>query len=229
MLSEKLAVTGRLAASIAHEINNPLEGVINLLYLMRTESSVDQLRIYVSQAEQELARVSEIVKQTLRFYKEPTNPVKVDIAAVIESVLSLYESRLTASGIRVQVKAPILPVFIFAKAGELRQVLANLIGNSIDAMRLGGCLYIRTSIESSGSLEAKRVRLTVADTGKGIPENIRPLVFEPFVTTKGDTGTGLGLWVSGELAKKNKWRFRLRSRSAQQFHGTVFSLVMAAV
>jgi signal transduction histidine kinase len=226
--SEKLAVTGRLAASIAHEINNPLEGVINLLYLMRTETSFDQLRRYVSQAEQELARVSEITKHTLRFYKEPTDAIRVDVASVIESVLSLYHSRLAACHIEVRVKAPALPTFIIAKVGELRQILANLVGNSLDAMRLGGCLSIRTSIEGAGSMESKRVRLTVADTGIGIPEDIRSTIFEPFVTTKGETGTGLGLWVSGELARKNGWRIKLRTKSDRHHHGTVFSIVMSA-
>jgi len=226
--SEKLAVTGRLAASIAHEINNPLEGVINLLYLMRTESSLEQLRLYVSQAEQELARVSEITKHTLRFYQEPTDSINVDVAAVIESVLSLYQSRLMACHIEVHVKAPRSRQFIFAKAGELRQVLANLVGNSLDAMRLGGCLHIRTSVEGSGPMGSKRVRVTVADTGKGIPENIRSTIFEPFVTSKGETGTGLGLWVSGELARKNGWKIRLRTRSDRHRHGTAFSIVMAA-
>jgi signal transduction histidine kinase len=123
--------------------------------------------------------------------------------------------------------APTSPAFTFAKAGELRQIVANLIGNSLDAMRFGGCLFIRTPIESWGPKGSKRTRLTMADTGSGIPENIRSTIFERIVTSKGETGTGLGLWVSGELARKNGWTIRLRTRSDRHRHGTAFSIVMA--
>jgi len=227
--TEKLAVTGRLAASIAHEINNPLESIINLLYLMRDESSIANIRQYVSQAEQELARVSEITKHTLRFYKEPTNPVDVDVSAIVSSVIDLYQSRLSAARVHVYVKASRSPATIRANQGELRQILANLMGNSLDAMRLGGILHIRISTDSSGPQRSNRVRLTVADTGPGIPKDLLPRIFEPFVTSKGETGTGLGLWVTGELAKKNGWVIRVRSRSGTDQCGTTFSVVMAGV
>jgi signal transduction histidine kinase len=226
--TEKLAVTGRLAASIAHEINNPLESVTNLLYLMRTESSIDELRVYVSQAEQELARVAEITKHTLRFYKEPTDPVSFNVFAVVQSVLNLFQSRLAAASVHVNVEAPRSPVLIHANPGELRQVLVNLVSNSLDAMRLGGKLYIRVSADSVGATKGDRVRLTVADTGAGIPADLRARIFEPFVTSKGETGTGLGLWVTGELAKKNGWTIRVRSSSGKFRCGTVFSISMAA-
>lgn len=224
--SEKLAVTGRLAASIAHEINNPLESVVNLLYLMRTEDSIENLRMYVSQAEREIARVSEITRHTLRFYKEPTNPVSMDVFSVVDSVLNLYQSRLAAAGVEVKVKGS--RALIQGNQGELRQILANLVGNSLDAMRLGGKLYIRVSMDSATPTNAKRVRLTVADTGPGIPDTLLPQIFEPFVTSKGETGTGLGLWVTGELAKKNGWTIRVRSRSNGPRRGTLFSIVMSA-
>ena len=226
--SEKLAVTGRLAASIAHEINNPLEGVTNLLYLMRTEISIDTLRLYIAQAEQELARVSEITKHTLRFYKEPNNPINIDVCTVVDSVLKLYQSRLTAADIHVQVKVPRSPTIVKCNPGELRQILANLLGNSLDAMRLGGELQIRISVDGTGPGQCRRVRLTVADTGPGIPKYLLSKIFEPFVTSKGETGTGLGLWVTGELAKKNGWLIRVRSRSGELRGGTIFSIVMAA-
>lgn len=224
--SEKLAVTGRLAASIAHEINNPLEGVINLLYLMRTEDSLENLRLYITQAEQEIARVSEITKHTLRFYKEPTNPVDLDVFTVVDSVINLYHSRLMAASVHVEVKGQ--KAVIHANQGELRQILANLVGNSLDAMRLGGNLHIRVSTDSAGPMKSNRVRVTVADTGPGIPNAFLSKIFEPFVTSKGETGTGLGLWVTGELAKKNGWTIRVRSRSGGPCSGTVFSIVMAA-
>jgi signal transduction histidine kinase len=225
--SEKLAVTGRLAASIAHEINNPLEGVVNLMYLMRSEDSIENLRGYLSQAERELARVSEITKHTLRFYKEPTNPVNVEVSTVVDSVVNLYQSRLAAAGVDVEVRVP--KAGIHGNQGELRQILANLVGNSLDAMRLGGKLHIRVSMDSFGSAtRVKRVRLTVADTGPGIPQALLPKIFEPFVTSKGETGTGLGLWVTSELAAKNGWKIRVRSKSEGLRRGTIISIIMAA-
>jgi signal transduction histidine kinase len=225
--SEKLAVTGRLAASIAHEINNPLEGVINLLYLMRSEESVRQLKFYASMAEQELARVSEITKHTLRFYKEPSNPVEIDVLSVVESVLALYHSRLTAASVDVKLEVR-RPAIIRANPGELRQILANIVGNALDSMRLGGTLRIRLSADGCRPSACKQIRLTIADTGSGIPNHILPSIFEPFITSKGETGTGLGLWVTSELAKKNHWKIRVRSRFDKLCPGTVFSIVMAA-
>src|SRR3984957_17950354 len=198
--SEKLAVTGRLAASIAHEINNPLEAVTNLLFLLRNESCSEQHRTYLAQAEQELARVAEITKQTLRFYREPSQPIKTEVNTVIDSVLMLFGPRLSASGITVERHGRSPRAAILSTPGELRQVIANLVGNSIDAMRTGGYLHI--SIAERCGL----VRLLIADTGMGIPDDVLPKIFEPFVTTKGETGTGLGLWVKAEIIKRNGWK-----------------------
>jgi C4-dicarboxylate-specific signal transduction histidine kinase len=225
--SEKLAVTGRLAASIAHEINNPLEGVINLLYLMRSENSVEQMRAYALQAEQELARVSEITKHTLRFYREPSSSVEIEVLAVIESVLAIYHSRLMAASVDVKLEVRCSSAIIRASPGELRQILANLIGNALDAMRLGGTLRIRLSSHPFRLTKGQLIRLTIADTGTGIPKNMMSSIFEPFITSKGETGTGLGLWVASELAKKNHWTIQVRSRFGEACPGTVFSIVMA--
>lgn len=224
--SEKLAVTGRLAASIAHEINNPLEGVVNLLYLMRSENSTEQLKLYALQAEQEIARVSEITKNTLRFYREPSDPVQIDVLPIVESVLALYHSRLTAASVNVKVEVRHPPSVIKANPGELRQILANLVGNALDAMRLGGTLRIRVSANGTLPSARKLIRLTIADTGSGIPQHILPSIFEPFITSKGETGTGLGLWVTSELAKKNRWTIRVRSRFGKLCPGTVFTIAM---
>jgi signal transduction histidine kinase len=218
--SEKLAVTGRLAASIAHEINNPLEAVTNLLYLIRVSPDSEQTPKYLAEAEQELARVAEIAKQTLRFYREPNHPVETEIGAVLHSVLVLYNSRLAAAEIAVQVEAADSAATVLASPGELRQVIANLIGNAIDAMRHGGRLRIRISIAR------RRLRLTIADSGSGIPPALLPAIFEPFVTTKGETGTGLGLWVTGEIIRRNGWTIRVRSRSGVPTSGTTFSITM---
>jgi signal transduction histidine kinase len=218
--SEKLAVTGRLAASIAHEINNPLEAVTNLLYLIRLSPGSDQTSRYLAEAEQELARVAEIARQTLRFYREPNHPVETEIGAVLHSVLVLYNSRLASADIAVQVESLDSGVTVLASPGELRQVIANIIGNAIDAMRHGGRLRFRVSANS------RCLRLTIADTGSGIPPALLPSIFEPFVTTKGETGTGLGLWVTGEIIRRNGWTIRVRSRSGTPHSGTAFSIVM---
>lgn len=226
-LSEKLAVTGRLAASIAHEINNPLESVTNLLYLLRSESSPDRRAIYLEQAEQELARVTEITKHTLRYYREPNRPVQVDVSAVLDSILALYKSRLLAANITVHKEVRTGNTFIEANPGELRQIMANFIGNSLDAMRMGGNLRLRISQQrnANGSGDT-RLNLSIADTGSGIDPNLLPTIFEPFVTTKGETGTGLGLWVIQELARKNRWSVRVRSCINPKHRGTVFSILM---
>lgn len=224
--SEKLAVAGRLAASIAHEINNPLESVTNLLYLMRSSSSDTQTVEYGRLAEQELARVTEIAKQTLQFYREPTPHTPTHVADVLESVLQLYGPRIAARNVSLQKElhrgAPVT-----AGAGELRQLFANLIGNALDAMRNGGKLRVRTrpAREHAGG-RRRGVRISVADTGSGIPHHLRKRVFEPFVTTKGDTGTGLGLWVTAEIVEKYAGRIRLRSSAQPQKSGTVFHVFL---
>jgi len=223
--SEKLAVTGRLAASIAHEINNPLEAVTNLLYLSRAAASSRQAHQYLERADQELARVAEITRQTLRFYREPSHPVDTEVAGVLQSVLVLYHSRLHAAGVEVQLEVEPSCGTVLASPGELRQVMANIIGNAIDAMRRGGRLRLRISMESA-SAAMPRVRLTIADTGSGIPTSLLPTIFEPFVTTKGETGTGLGLWVTGEIIRRNGWTIRVRSHCGSRRSGTAFSITM---
>jgi signal transduction histidine kinase len=224
--SEKLAVTGRLAASIAHEINNPLEAVTNLLYLMHGNLSPEQRKQYLAEAEQELARVTEITKQTLRFYREPSQPTATDVSAVLDSVLRLHGSRLRAAGVKVQCEILPEPATVLSTPGELRQILANIIGNATDAMRQGGCLRIRISNRKHLRRTGCCVRLTIADNGTGIPREVLPTIFEPFVTTKGETGTGLGLWVTSETVKKNGWKIRVRSSRNPGQRGTVFSLLI---
>lgn len=224
--SEKLAVTGRLAASIAHEINNPLESVTNLLFLARSENLTQAAQDYLQQAEHELARVTEIAKHTLRFYKEPNQPTQVDLINILDSVLTLYHSRLIAAKVDVEKEVTLSSLPVLASPGELRQVIANLVGNALDAMRSGGKLRLRISIERHSKDGIPKVRVSIADTGHGIPSHILPTIFEPFVTTKGETGTGLGLWVTDEIVKKNGWSMRVHSNTQQKRAGTVFSLLM---
>ncbi len=228
--SEKLAVTGRLAASIAHEINNPLESVTNLLYLARSEESPDVVRHYIMLADQELARVTEITRHTLRFYREPSHPSTVDLVKVLDSVLSLYNSRLNAAGVQVNKQIRASSVLLTASLGELRQVIANIIGNALDAMRTGGRLAVRISTEERSWRPGRLMaRVTIADNGTGIPQHLLSRIFEPFVTTKGETGTGLGLWVTAELARKNGWTIRVRSCAHPPGSGTTFSILLPLV
>lgn len=227
--SEKLAVTGRLAASIAHEINNPLEAVTNILYLMHGNLSPEQRKQYLVDAEQELARVTEITKQTLRFYREPSQPTATDVSTVLDSVLRLYSSRLKAAGIHVNCEILSETATVLSTPGELRQILANIIGNATDAMRQGGCLRIRIANRKHWPAGGGCVRVTIADNGTGIPPDVLPTIFEPFVTTKGETGTGLGLWVTSEIVKKNGWKIRVRSSRNPNRRGTVFSLLIPAI
>jgi len=224
--SEKLVVAGRLAASIAHEINNPLESVTNLFYLIGTSTSLEDAKKHTEVAERELARVSQIVTQMLRFYREPSKPAYVQIREILDSALTLYEPRLTHAEIVIERDfrecSPIL-----AMAGELRQVILNLIGNALDAIGRGGTLKLRvtnTHDHSNGSRPG--IRLTIADTGSGIEPEIRKSLFEPFVSTKGNMGTGLGLWISSEIIRKHGGTIQVKSSVLPPSTGTVFSVFL---
>ena len=222
--SEKLAVAGRLSATIAHEINNPLEAVTNLLYLIETSDSMEAIQKYVKMAAEELARVSEIASHTLSFHRQPVNPIMVKLPDVIESVLALYRQRLKSSGVNVEREYGEVPE-ILAMTGELRQLIANLVGNAVDAMRFGGKLRIR--VKASRSADGRSgVCLTVADTGSGIALENRKHIFEPFFSTKGNTGTGLGLWVSSSIVEKHGGKIRVRSKAGDEGSGTVFSVFL---
>jgi signal transduction histidine kinase len=223
--SEKLAVAGRLASSIAHEINNPLASVTNLLYLMQSTDSMDELQGYLKTAEHELARVSEITTNTLQFYRQTSRPGPVLLTEILDSALKLYYPRLTSAGIEVEKRFDTVPP-VCGMSGELRQVFSNLVGNALDAMRSGGRLLLRAhdTVDYRNGM-ARGVRITIADTGLGIPGEVRAKIFEPFVTTKGDTGTGLGLWISAEIVQKHGGRIRLRSRGSRAAaSGTAFSI-----
>lgn len=213
--TEKLAATGRLAASIAHEINNPLEAVTNLLYLLRYQPTLDEEGTrYVEMAQQEVARMSQITQQTLRFYRQPTQPTQASICETMDSVLTLYQGRLHAMQIEVTRRYSD-NVDLYAFAGELRQLFANLIGNAMDAMPQGGRLTV--TVRASRDWRdgtTPGVRVVVADTGCGMLPGVRKRIFEPFFTTKEVTGTGLGLWVSAEIVEKHNGQVRVRSRVA---------------
>lgn len=224
--TEKLAVAGRLAASISHEINNPLASVTNLLYLIGTSTSLQEAQNHREIAENELARISEIVTQTLRFYREPSKPASVHLSEIVDSALILYKSKLAYAEIVIEKDFRKCPPIV-GMAGELRQVILNLVGNALDASSQGGRLKIRVSNTREHRNGARPgIRLTVADTGSGIIPEIRKTLFEPFVSTKGDTGTGLGLWISSEIVRRHSGTIRVKSSFLSQSPGTVFSVFL---
>ena len=223
--AEKLAVTGRLAASIAHEINNPLEAITNLLFLLRNYCDLkDPALNYVTMAEYEVRRIAEITQQTLRFYRQSTLPARTRMKDLLDSVLSLYQGRFNSLNIHVERDYdPELDLFCFA--GEIRQVFANLVGNSIDASAAGGRLRVRARRSHNWkNPQQAGVRITTADTGAGMEPDVTKRAFEAFFTTKEVTGTGLGLWISHEIVTKHHGLIHVRSRSAVsgKTSGTVF-------
>jgi len=221
--SEKLAVAGRLAASIAHEINNPLEAIVNLVYLARTSSSLESAREFLGLAESELARVSAITNETLKFYRQPNKPTQLQVAPIFESLLVLYQQKLQSANIEVETAFyPTEPIVAFG--GELRQMFSNLLTNAIDASRNGRIyLRVRSVVDSAGRTG---VRVVVADTGSGIPAAMKRVIFEPFVSTKGMRGTGLGLWVTSEIVEKHGGKIRVKSSTSPERHGTIFSVFL---
>jgi PAS domain S-box-containing protein len=222
--SEKLAAVGRLSASIAHEINNPLEAITNLLYLIdRSDELPESLRSYTRMAQQELSRVSQIATQTLRFYRQSTARNAVRVSDLLDQVLKLYQGRLTSAGVGVvRDYQGAEPLVCFD--GELRQVLTNLIGNALDASRESGPITLREREATDWRTGRKGVLITVADRGHGMSRETVTRIFEPFFSTKGITGTGLGLWVSLEIIQKHKGQMKVRSSSSPNHHGTVFNV-----
>jgi PAS domain S-box-containing protein len=227
--SEKLAAAGRLAATIAHEINNPLEAVTNLLYLLRQNDTWDNnSRSYVSQAEHELARIAHVARQTLGFYRDTTSPRLMELAKIVEESLFLYLPRIQAKGIHLSREYD-EGVQVTGLAGEIRQVISNLVANAIDALPDEG--YLRIRVHHSTELNNSNRpggRIVIADTGSGISPEHRKKLFEPFYTTKQDVGTGLGLWVSREIVQKHGGSISLHSCVVPGRSGTVFSIFLPA-
>jgi len=218
--SEKLAAVGRLAASVSHEINNPLEAVTNLLFLMEREQDIPRQREYVRTAQQELSRVTEIAKQTLRFHRQPSHRSTARASELADSVLMLFRGRMSQAGVEVATDYAENDMFL-CFASEVRQIIANLVSNALDASSAGGKIRIRTKVATSPHL-GRCVQVTVADTGRGMNQATQKLIYEPFFTTKESTGTGLGLWVSLEIARKHHGAIRVRSSTNSANHGTVF-------
>jgi len=218
--SEKLAAVGRLAASISHEINNPLEAVTNLLYLVEQSTRGMEASHLAARAQEELARVSQIVTQTLRFHRQSSHPQYASVKDLLEPAIGLYQGRIANHHIELDLQYRTNDR-IFCRDGDIRQVLNNLIGNAIDAMRSGGRLIVRSSQARNSRTNAPGIRISIADTGHGIPQRTMQHIFEPFYTTKGESGTGLGLWISQEIVTRNKGTLRIRSRAAVPNSGTI--------
>ncbi len=224
MRAEKLAAAGKLAAAIAHEVNNPLEGLTNVLYLAGESKDMTEVRQWLVQAQSEVNRLSHITRQTLGFYRENKQPAVYRPSDVAEEVLAFYVPEAVSKNVQLEAQIRTQQE-TYGVSGELRQVLSNLIANSIDAMPNGGTirLIVREATDAK-SPAGKSLRITVADNGTGIAPQVLKRVFEPFFTTKVDTGTGLGLWVSKELVEKQGGHMRVRSWVVGKRTGTIFSI-----
>ena len=225
--NERLALAGRLSATIAHEIRNPLDTVSNLVYLLRQEEYPDQATSqYLELAADELARIAQITGQLLTFHREAQVPVEVNLSEVLQSVLVLFAPQIRKAHIDVEQRFEEAPP-VRAFPGELRQIFSNLVGNALDAMPNGGKLILHVRESGLVSNPARRgVRVTVVDTGAGIPSGVRKNLFAPFFTTKGEKGTGLGLWVSRGLIEKHEGTIHLSSRTRAEKSGTAFSVFL---
>lgn len=225
--SEKLAATGRLAATIAHEINNPLESLTNLLYLIESDRSLSiRGRRYACAAEQEIKRTAHITKQMLAFHRQSANPVDICLPELLDAVVELYGTKIEQKGITVR-KQYERGTTIKGFPAELRQVFANLVGNAIEAVAQRGVIKLHAFASREWSNVGRLgVRIVVADNGAGISPETRRRLFEPFVTTKGERGTGLGLWVSSGIVQKHEGSIRVHSSIRSGRSGTCFSVFL---
>jgi len=223
--SEKAAAMGRLAGTIAHEINNPIEAVKNAFFLLKTHNSLDsEARSFAMMAEQELARISHITRQTLSFYRESQKPTQVSLAEVLEDVLGIHSRKIQIHNVKLQ-KSFEGDGVIWGFPGEMRQAFLNLVGNAIEAMAHGGTLNIRLYPSRDSRNGFRRgVRVSIFDNGAGIEKTHRKRLFEPFFSTKDTKGTGLGLWVTQGIVQKHEGAIRFRSSSFSEGKVTCFSV-----
>ena len=222
--AEKLAATGRMAASMAHEINNPLEGLLNLIYLARTSVETPAtVRSLLETAEGELSRVSHIARQTLGYYRENVRPVRVSLGEIVRDVLRIYQPRLRSCEISVVTDLPESPALL-VKRGEIMQVLSNLIANSMHAMPTGGVLTLKVECPPPNGHD--RVVLEVRDTGTGIASANIEHIFEPFFTTRASIGTGIGLWVAQKFIEDHGGTIHVTSSTETVSHGTTVTITL---
>jgi PAS domain S-box-containing protein len=227
MANEKLAVAGRLAASIAHEIHNPLDSVANLHYLMAHESDAAQQQRYLAMAQQELNRTLQISRAMLGLYREPKAPVEVDLRELLESVLLLVDRRLKDQSVAVDRRLD-SSTAIQGFPGELRQVFTNLITNAAEAAGPGG--RVQVLLEASSPADGRPgATVTITDSGPGVPEGNQAKLFQPFFTTKGEQGTGLGLWVSQGIVEKHGGKIELTNSTDPALHGAAMRVSLPAL
>jgi signal transduction histidine kinase len=225
--TEKLAAAARLSATVAHEINNPLEAVGNLIYLVKkTPGLPDEATQQLVLAEHELERVSHITRQTLGFYRESKQPGHVDVPALIESVLKIYSNKFQTKNISIVRELGECPP-IQGLSGELKQAISNLISNAADAVTDNGTIRVKLlCLDNPGG---KAVHVTIEDDGAGIAAAHIDKIFEPFFTTKKDVGTGLGLWVTREIIDRHGGTIQVRSGESNGERGSVFNIVLPCV
>jgi PAS domain S-box-containing protein len=223
--TERLASVGRMAATVAHEINNPLEAVTNLVYLAKSSTVLNEVREFMNGIEEELNRISLITKQTLGFYRETIAPSAVRVGEMLNPLISVLGRRARNNGIEIRPEIRQDPE-IFAVAGEIRQLIANLLSNSIDAVGSGGLIRIRIAANGMNELHPTGIRITIGDSGRGIPPANKSKLFEPFFTTKKDIGTGLGLWVCTNIVQKHHGSIRVKSNTSPGRSWTVFSVFL---
>jgi signal transduction histidine kinase/CheY-like chemotaxis protein len=227
--SEKLAAAGRLSAAIAHEINNPLEAITNLIFLIDTSPETPPtIKAYAQEALSELSRLTHIARQSLGFYRELTGPTNFDLNESLEDTLTIYLKRFQAKGIRVLRSYQPGRLMVTGVKGELRQVISNLLVNALDALPPQGSLYVETCTQATAPEEPVRVVFRVIDDGPGIPPPVLSRIFEPFFTTKQGTGTGLGLWVSDTIVNKHGGTIQVDSHTDPARHGTTFTVTLPA-
>ena len=226
--SEKLAAIGRMAAAIAHEVNNPLEAIVNLAFLLSHHASLsDEARHYAQMIVDEVSRISHITRQTLSFYRDTVNPIHISMPELLDNVVELHGPAIARKSVQI-VKDYRIPAIVWGFPGELRQVMANLLMNSIDALPIGGKLTIRVRPSEIWHRAAGSagIKVTIADNGTGIPTEARGHLFEPFFTTKQGKGNGLGLWISRGIINKHGGSIRVRTRTGLKQHGTVFTVFL---
>ena len=223
--SERLAAVGRLAATVAHEINNPLAAVMNLVYLSKSRAVGDDVRKFLTSAEEELKRISVLTRQTLGFYRDTHWKSTASLGGIVQDLVSVFAYKARNKGIEICSEIRQAPE-IYAVAGEIRQVVANLLSNSIDAVGKNGKVRIRVSAAKRWKDTELGVRLTVADSGPGIPPEARSQLFEPFFTTKKEVGTGLGLWICKNVVEKHQGSIRLRTNTTPGRSWTVFNVFL---
>ena len=219
--SEKFAVTGRMAAVVAHEINNPLESVINLVFLARKSSPGKKADGFLLTAERELERVARIARQTLGYYRETDVPGEVYLQELIENVLTVYRAKILTNQITVKTRFDDGQK-ISVSRGEMIQLFSNLINNAIDAMARGGTLDI--SVQKKGGPGGDGIQTVIRDTGIGIHDDHLEKIFEPFFTTKGNLGTGIGLWIAKQLTEQRGGQISVTSCTENGSSGTCFTI-----